>query len=83
MSASSSGFCARSYKQGDGVDAGDGERVRGDLGDPLTSSVDFEVPTDKALSILVTRLDEHAQPLVTYFCEGDPLRALSTYPPSP
>jgi hypothetical protein len=56
------GLLCQIVQQGDGVDAGDGERMRADIADPLTSSINFEVPTDNALSILVTGLDEHAQP---------------------
>jgi hypothetical protein len=56
------GLLRQVIQEGDGVDTGDSEWMCGDLGDPLTAGIDFEVPTDKALSILVTRLNEHAQP---------------------
>ena len=46
----------------------------------ITSSVDFQVPTDKALSILLTRLDEHAQPPWRISAEAT-LSARSPYAP--
>src|SRR5262249_44722070 len=55
------GILRHVIQEGDAVDTGDGEWMRGDLCDPLTAGIDLEVPTDKALSILVTCLNEHAQ----------------------
>src|SRR5262245_11506863 len=56
------GLLRQVIQEGDGVDARDGERMRGDIDDPLTAGIHFKVPTDKAVSILITGLDKHAQP---------------------